>query len=202
MYFFELYVPSQSCKGWIVHYLLYLYMQKEKKSKLAKNLRTLRESKRLSQSDLAREVDSTRSRIASYELGKAEPNAMTLARLAYFFKVNLQSLITEDLGENVELTHDSRQGQSLDPGQDKVINWYLRRNQQHRREVEGLTHLYRYRQVMIDSKGQGYQAMATDFEKLLQSTQSLLDLNHELIRELSQVEAKEHEGSKSKNNYC
>ncbi|MDX1379416.1 MAG: helix-turn-helix domain-containing protein [Anaerolineales bacterium] len=71
-------------------------MQGEK-HRLATNLRHLRRSRGISQTHLAEDLGLTRSKVASYENGKAEPSARTLLKLTEYFHLNLRSLILQDL---------------------------------------------------------------------------------------------------------
>lgn len=67
----------------------------------AKNLENLRRSRGksmeygLSQAKLARDTGLTRSMIASYEQGVAEPNFCNLLKIAEYFDVSLDSLINK-----------------------------------------------------------------------------------------------------------
>lgn len=64
---------------------------------LANNLQFLRKDAGLSQQALADELDITRSKIASYENGKAEPNVAILTALSHYFNISLNYLLEKDL---------------------------------------------------------------------------------------------------------
>ena len=66
-------------------------------SYLASNIQYLRKQRGISQAVLADQLDMTRSKIASYENGNAEPSALKLLALARFFHVGINQLIEADL---------------------------------------------------------------------------------------------------------
>ncbi|MFN5675333.1 MAG: XRE family transcriptional regulator [Bacteroidota bacterium] len=66
-------------------------------SKIASNIRFLRQLKGLSQEQLAEELRVTRSRIGGYEEGRNEPPIDLLIRLSEFFHVAIDALVRGDL---------------------------------------------------------------------------------------------------------
>lgn len=56
---------------------------------LTTNLRYLRKSKQLSQQELANQLGISRSNVAAYERGNAEPNAQRLMKMANYFDIRL-----------------------------------------------------------------------------------------------------------------
>lgn len=71
---------------------------------LHQNLRFLRKSKKLSQQELASQLEIPRTTLGDYERGKTEPNIDTLIRFSSFYKVNLDQLLTADLSlQNYEI---------------------------------------------------------------------------------------------------
>lgn len=68
-------------------------------SKIAKNIRVLRGLKKMSQEQLAIELDIPRSRIGSYEEGRAEPSCDFLIQLSDFFHVSVDALVRADLAK-------------------------------------------------------------------------------------------------------
>ena len=63
------------------------------------NIRFLRKQKGLTQEGLAKSINVTRSVIGAYEEGRAEPKITTMQRMANFFGITLDQLISEDLAE-------------------------------------------------------------------------------------------------------
>ena len=61
------------------------------------NIRYLRNKNQLSQEAMALKLDLTRSQIASYEDGRAEPNLQTLIRYSDYFKLPIDALLKNDL---------------------------------------------------------------------------------------------------------
>lgn len=66
-------------------------------NRLAENLRTLRQSKNLTQAALAEVFDLNRTTVSAWEDGRAEPRVALLLQLASYFEVSLDALIFGDL---------------------------------------------------------------------------------------------------------
>jgi transcriptional regulator with XRE-family HTH domain len=66
-------------------------------SKIATNIRVLRDSKKLSQERLADELNINRSRLGSYEEGRAEPPYDLLVTIADYFHVSIDAMVRADL---------------------------------------------------------------------------------------------------------
>ena len=64
-----------------------------------KNLKFLRKNKKLSQSELAKELNITRDTIASLENERIKPSFDLLIKIKYFFQINLEDLIFKNLAE-------------------------------------------------------------------------------------------------------
>ena len=63
---------------------------------IGNKIKKLREEKRLTQKELAEEMELAQSTIAMLESGKKEGSTKTLKKLADFFNVTLDYLISED----------------------------------------------------------------------------------------------------------
>jgi transcriptional regulator with XRE-family HTH domain len=68
-------------------------------SKIAKNISVLRALKKLSQTQLADELDISRSRLGSYEEGRAEPPYDLLIKIADHFHIAIDALVRGDLAK-------------------------------------------------------------------------------------------------------
>jgi len=68
-------------------------------TKIAKNIRILRGLKKLSQEQLSAELDIPRSRLGSYEEGRAEPPYDLLIKIADYFHVAIDALVRADLAK-------------------------------------------------------------------------------------------------------
>jgi transcriptional regulator with XRE-family HTH domain len=64
---------------------------------ISKNIRYLRVANKLSQEQLAEQLNITRSRIGSYEEGRSEPNIETLILLSGYFKLPVDALVKTNL---------------------------------------------------------------------------------------------------------
>ncbi len=68
-------------------------------TKIATNMRVLRGLKKISQEQLADELAIPRSRIGSYEEGRAEPPCAMLIQLSDYFHVSIDALVRGDLSK-------------------------------------------------------------------------------------------------------
>lgn len=91
------------------------------------NLKTLREERRISQAVLAKELGVAQSAVGNWESGARSPDAATLLKIANYFDVTVDYLLT---GEEKE--HPTVAGVPLN---DKELEW-LRRFQQATPEVK------------------------------------------------------------------
>lgn len=64
---------------------------------LGKNIRYLRKKHRISQQELADQLDTARTTLGDYERGNTEPSVETLIRLAEIFEVSIDDLLKTDL---------------------------------------------------------------------------------------------------------
>lgn len=64
---------------------------------LADNIKYLRKKKQLSQQQLAEALDIPRTTLGDYERGHTEPNIETLVRLAKYFDVDIDALLTSKM---------------------------------------------------------------------------------------------------------
>lgn len=91
------------------------------------NLKTLREERRISQAALAKELGVAQSAVGNWESGARSPDAATLLKIANYFDVTVDYLLT---GEEKE-----RPAVDGIPLNDKELEW-LRRFQQASPEVK------------------------------------------------------------------
>ena len=68
-------------------------------SKIATNFRVLRDLKNISQATLAEELKINRSRLGSYEEGRAEPPYDLLVTIADYFNVSMDAMVRGDLSK-------------------------------------------------------------------------------------------------------
>jgi|SRR5690554_5454388 len=67
------------------------------------NIQLLRKRKKMSQEDLAAELNIKRSSLSGYELGNSEPNFETLLQFSEYFKISVDKLLKQDLNKISEL---------------------------------------------------------------------------------------------------
>ena len=77
------------------------FMDSENEQRIAKiafgrNLRVLRESEKLKQSELAEKLDVTQRKVSYWETEKVEPSLEDLWKISEFFDVTIDELIGKD----------------------------------------------------------------------------------------------------------
>ncbi len=155
------------------------------KNYLAKNLQYLRKNRRLSQLELANALGMTRSKIASYESAKAEPNAGKLSELTRFFNVSLHQLIEEDLQVQQEANIPVR---DLDTSKEKgadaqpiSIDALVAKSSKLRKIAEGFQALYEMKKETSANVPQEAKTQERDIESLFDVIDNLIKLNEELL---------------------
>jgi len=73
-------------------------------SYIGKNIRKIRMSKKLTQTEFADLFDLKRTAVGSYEEGRAEPKIDTLIKIADYFSLSLDQLLRKELTIN-EIFH-------------------------------------------------------------------------------------------------
>lgn len=152
----------------------------EKEIFFAKNLNYLRRRKKLSQVQLAKELEISRNKIASYEGKGIEPKLSILIKMAEFFEVSLDDFLTKNI-HNVGFINVKKSNVTLEDMDEsleqsiqdfasnvnhveKIVEGY-----QHFREMKKINQLPDNSGVFIDSKGLFYIT-----EHLLKSCKSML----------------------------
>lgn len=74
-------------------------MSKEVKLRIGRNIRYLRESKKLSAEALGDELELSASGVYSYESGRTEPDASMFIRISRYFNVPIDAIIMGDFGK-------------------------------------------------------------------------------------------------------
>ncbi|MCF6183796.1 MAG: helix-turn-helix domain-containing protein [Bacteroidales bacterium] len=69
-------------------------------SYIGKNIRKIRISKKLTQTEFAELFDLKRTAVGSYEEGRAEPKIETLIKIADYYKLSLDQLLRKELTVN------------------------------------------------------------------------------------------------------
>jgi len=88
-----------------------------------KNLTTLRESKRLKQSEMPNLTGVSRATWSDYERGNTEPSFQTLLRISEFFGIEIDKLLKRDLSAecvDVHLTNSEKPGKNTSKVHQKV----------------------------------------------------------------------------------
>ncbi len=73
-------------------------------SYIGKNIRKIRISKKLTQTEFAELFNLKRTAVGSYEEGRAEPKIETLIKISDYYKISLDLLLKKELSIN-EIFH-------------------------------------------------------------------------------------------------
>ena len=160
---------------------------------LGRNVQYLRKEKKLSQQALAEKIGLTRSNIASYENGKAEPRAIKLAELARYFNVSLGQLIEADLQK---MPHDLIQpaipltnGDGYESESAATVGRFEEKSGKLKKILEGFRAFYELKlnSVDVEEGGPEVQTLIRDFENLLNVMTNLVESNEEIITYLKSI---------------
>lgn len=160
----------------------------------AENLQYLRSRKRLSQLELAAALGLTRSQIASYESGKAEPSVVKLAGIVRFFNISLERLIGEDLqnesapAKNQGETATQQRGQEILLTEfDTAILGFESQAANLRKIAEGLLALNQLKRSSLKELSSETKSLQRDLESLFDFLNNLLQSNEEIIAYLKMI---------------
>ena len=162
-------------------------------SQLAKNIRFLRKRARLSQQALGEQLNLSRSNIASYENGKAEPKATKLVNIAKYFQVNLSHLIEIDLRtlstEELEQTRtkNRKPNAQLLVHEQQIIDEFLQRSNDLNKILNGFKEFYKFKIQHLQEMSEDVQSIIHDFENLLNVMESVQQFNQELIDYIQEI---------------
>lgn len=74
----------------------------DKKQLIGLRIKTMRQSRKMTQADLARAINQSQSSITMYECGRREPDFETLEALADVFNVSLPSIVGDENGYEMD----------------------------------------------------------------------------------------------------
>ena len=83
----------------------------------SQNIKHLRKGKKMSQTEIAKQLGKTTAVISSYETGRAEPNISTLTEFSKFFGVSSDDLLFRDLTQS-DTTEPGKQKSMLSYAED------------------------------------------------------------------------------------
>lgn len=154
--------------------------QSNSKIYLSDNIRFLRKQLELSQEELGTKVGLNRGNIASYEKGTAEPKLCNLLSLSKFFNVTLLDLTQRDL-QNYGSVPVSPNGTSISQEEKPMLEEYVTRAGELNEVLEGLNCYHCYKKKSLDEMPKEQQMLISNFEKLFEVAQVLMDSHKELL---------------------
>jgi len=175
---------------------------------ISKNLRYLRRLARLSQQELANEIDLNRGNIASYEKGSAEPSFKNLIKIKDFFKIDLQDFIEKDLAKEIEsdnfqIRYDDSGINIVSEVAEKVVNDEIEEEVEEVRMMDQISpqqlatqskrlekvidgfkkyHRYKFRKYEVEQIEEcDMKKELLEYGKLIQITEEILSINKQLL---------------------
>lgn len=139
--------------------------------------------KNMSQRDLADVLQLSRSQIASYEGGQAEPSLQNLLRITVYFEISVIDILSKDLTSTPlqvfeEVKHVADDAKVFDFALPDVQKFISRTNEASL-AYEGLRELLELRKRQVDI-GE-FNDLLSDYDDMLGITEELLKLNWGLI---------------------
>lgn len=160
---------------------------------LAPNIQYLRKKQQLSQAALADHLGMTRSKIASYENGIAEPNAVKLAEIARYFNVSLSQLIelelqstpdSQILPANTNIQEDILY---MLENRDAIIHNFEEKSTKLRKVAEGFRAYYELKMNDLTHLTPEAESLSKSFENVLQIMDDFVSSNEALIAYLKKI---------------
>ena len=154
---------------------------------LSKNISFLRKKQKISQQQLAVDLNLSRSNIASYESGKAEPKAIKLVEMARYFDVSLTQFIEEDLSLIIP-TKIRRSNANIQERLNKqqknraiIVDAFALKTERIRKVAIGFKALHDLRSAQIEKPSPEITKIIRDFEQVLEIMDDLIVSNEELV---------------------
>jgi transcriptional regulator with XRE-family HTH domain len=148
---------------------------------ISKNLKFLRKYNKISQVDLATELDLTRNKIASYESKNIEPNLKNLVGLADYFNICIDDLVREEINaDNIMSLMDKKKlgiertrkiSINFDLDKKKALEHFIEENQKIKKIISGVSAFYSI----------NHAEMSLDAKQIFSLIDFLSDTNQKLI---------------------
>jgi len=156
------------------------------------NLKFLRRIKGLSQSDLAKELELTRSKIASYESGVVEPKAMLFLKISQYFNVEPKEMLNIIFTNHiVEHIHDEiSQSNETNSQLAEILEQYIEKTNELTKIMNAYKALAELRQAPNDNPL--LKPLKRAHDELLELFELLLSTNWDLISNIVTVNKDEN----------
>jgi len=149
------------------------------------NLRFLRKENKLTQGELAKILNISRSKIASYESGAAEPNITLLLLICKFFSIKPKDILQGDLSnpESEKLSPTNNKA-SFSAENLEQIEKLSKKTEEIDKIIAGYRAFYQMKKELADD--QGDQELNNTLDDLLSLMQSTVTNNQTFIKNISQ----------------
>lgn len=159
-------------------------------SVLAHNLKFLRKLNRLSQEDLANQLEIKRSNIAAYESKNIEPRLRIILKIGNFFDINLGDLLKSRLTEenyssfsvdDTEIQNSSFNGR-IELNDISVLEGFIDQSVKMRKVLDGFKALYAFKKSMKKKEEKETSKLVYDIDNFMDLTEHLLSYNEAVIK--------------------
>jgi transcriptional regulator with XRE-family HTH domain len=141
---------------------------------------------KISQSVLAEGLELSRSNIAAYEIGNAEPNLTKLVKLAIFFKVSINDLITIDLSQT-KINIRIAEHQNVSILNNTNFQKFETETIEVKNAISGLKQFFKFRTKNYSNISPEIKLAISDFENILSVSEHLVNVNEVMIESLKNV---------------
>lgn len=162
-------------------------------NQLAKNIRYLRKTHKLSQQKLATALSIKRSNIAAYETKNVEPRLNLINRMADYFNVSLADLICSDLEQQNPKRTDTlpdgtffyergRATPAPNLGNMETLENFRRESEKIRKMLEGFRIFYQYKKDIVNNNNAAEKRrIHADVENFIIFIEHILQYNESII---------------------
>jgi len=161
------------------------------KSIFSSNLKYLRKAQGLNQDALAEKLNIKRSNLASYETKNVEPRLRIILEIARFFNIDLKSLLTSRLSDDIEYpSFQNESNKEIEQTTEltvdsKEINTFIDKTLKIKKILIGFKSFYHFRKAKLKEISPSNQKVIFDIENFIQLMEELITHNESMIRLLA-----------------
>ncbi len=146
---------------------------------LTTNLRYLRKSKQLSQQELANQLGISRSNVAAYERGNAEPNAQRLMKMANYFDIRLSDFLGKNLLE--EPAKKVGNDNNLNNQHSEYINTLQEKVDEVDNMLNSIRKFHQFRLPNYKDTSKEFAGLMSNFDNLMNLCEYLIEENRNFL---------------------
>ncbi len=159
---------------------------------LARNIKYLRKTAKLSQEEFATQLGIKRSNIAAYESKNVEPRLRIVLEMAKFFNVSVKSLIQRVIEESTEVStfftnefNDTANDKTLDIIDNADVTEFINKSMQIKKVLEGFKSFYSFKKNAMLNVTPNKEKLIFDIDNFIHLIEHLLSYNETVIQAIS-----------------